>query len=889
MFKYSLAVIFSIFFTSILAQTKIQGKIIDEASKPISNCSITVENSLDSTIFSFALSDANGDYGITLNSDRPNLLFRIKKFNFNTQIITILNVSQTKNFTLISKITKLKEVIVKKPPIIKRSDTLSYNLESFANSQDRTLSDVLKKIPGIDVGINGQIRYQGKAINKFYVEGKDLMGGSYGIITNALPNIDVTTVEVLKNHQPITMLRDKVYSADAAINIKLKKNVTITGRGEVGSGLLPALWSVKLTPIIFTKKYQSLISYKSNNVGDDIASEFNNLILLSGIEISNENKSPANWLNLAENGLPTIDQKRYLFNKTHTGSANLLFNINKSTEVKSNISYVNDIVDRESYERTIIKQFNSFGDLADSIDFIRQSKVKLSRQELKTIMDVTQNNKLRFLKNSLIFQINRENGTSNLTLNGFPVNQNLNSPSYTLQNSFNSLLPYGKDRILSVQSRIEYASDDQIYKISPLSALAFADTVFLLKDQLNQGIINNSFKTLTSLSSLFSFGNLTLTPKLVLETDKSNLNSTLLASSHGENFNDLGSTYQNYGSYVKLIGKAVAEINYISQRLKIQSSLPFMHNTINAKFADVIGNKSLKQFTFEPTAYLDYKITSFFKFILNGSRSVNFSPLNELYPNFVFSGLDFKAFRSNIGVIKTKNINSSVNYENVINNVFGSIGYSFNEQQNNIVIRSKIIANGQRVSEAANIFNTSTGYSYNLNIGKFLPKIKTNIAAGYSYTKSKINVFLNNDVIPVVNYGQNFHLKINYNQLDWLGLNYRAVLGFSSQYSFNTKTNNSSLKQVAEVFVSPEKNHSISFYGDFSAFKLKKRYYTNPFFDIKYRYTLEKKKIDFELKFNNIFNKYIFEQVDFSETQIRETNFNIRPRQLLFSVNFNFR
>lgn len=45
---------------------------------------------------------------------------------------------------------------------------------------------------------NGQISYQGTAINKFYIEGMDLLGGKYNIATNNISNDDVGSVEIME-------------------------------------------------------------------------------------------------------------------------------------------------------------------------------------------------------------------------------------------------------------------------------------------------------------------------------------------------------------------------------------------------------------------------------------------------------------------------------------------------------------------------------------------------------------------------------------------------------------------------------------------------------------------------------------------------------------------
>lgn len=71
----------------------------------------------------------------------------------------------------------LKEVTVKSDRIREQGDTIIYNVGRFAQSQDRSIGDVLKRMPGIDVARNGKIQYQGVDINTFYIEGSDLLGG----------------------------------------------------------------------------------------------------------------------------------------------------------------------------------------------------------------------------------------------------------------------------------------------------------------------------------------------------------------------------------------------------------------------------------------------------------------------------------------------------------------------------------------------------------------------------------------------------------------------------------------------------------------------------------------------------------------------------------------
>ena len=103
----------------------------------------------------------------------------------------------------------LREVQIKAPPISARNDTLVYRVSAFTKAGDRHLEDVLKRLPGVKVSANGTVSIQGKAINKFYIEGMDLMGNNYNQVTQNMPIDAVTSVEVLENHQPVKMLQGK--------------------------------------------------------------------------------------------------------------------------------------------------------------------------------------------------------------------------------------------------------------------------------------------------------------------------------------------------------------------------------------------------------------------------------------------------------------------------------------------------------------------------------------------------------------------------------------------------------------------------------------------------------------------------------------------------------
>jgi hypothetical protein len=192
------------------------------------------------------------------------------------------------------------------------------------------------------------------------------MEGGYGTVNNSLPKDAVSKVEVLENHQPVSILRDKVPSEQAALNIKLKKSVTMTGRGEIGAGFSPLLWNVKLTPMFFGQKNQWVVNYKANNNGESVEKEGNLLSFGSRWEGRRSQAGQKSWTNVETAGVPDVPEKRYLLNNVHFFSANLLTSPfkNKEWELKANASYTNNSIKREDlqtkvYER-VLYQYQHF-------------------------------------------------------------------------------------------------------------------------------------------------------------------------------------------------------------------------------------------------------------------------------------------------------------------------------------------------------------------------------------------------------------------------------------------------------------------------------------------------------------------------------------------------
>jgi len=311
------------------SQVTISGKLTNEAGNTISGASITISKKGTDNIIAYDISNDKGMYSISIPATETEVDIQVRSIGFVTVTKTIFAQTQTLNFTLKEKVVELEEVIIKNSPISRKGDTINYQVSSFAKEQDRSIADVLKRMPGIEVLSDGKILYQGKPINKYYIEGLDLLEGKYNLANENLPYKEVSKVQVLENHQPVKILDSLQFSDNAALNIKLKNSYAFTGQAEIGTGFSPMLWDANITPMLFTKKQQMLVSYQTNNVGKNVSAQIKTLTIENLLEQFENNSEKQDWLSIMQLSNPGFSEKRWLDNNVHLISGNYLYKLKK--------------------------------------------------------------------------------------------------------------------------------------------------------------------------------------------------------------------------------------------------------------------------------------------------------------------------------------------------------------------------------------------------------------------------------------------------------------------------------------------------------------------------------------------------------------------------------
>ena len=339
-----ITILFFLFLFSFLSSTHAQtlkGKITDaETNLPLEAVMISVLRG--NTTIDYALTDAKGQFSLPWKHS-GTLQLNISLLGYKREMRNI-NAAGTLNLSLQPEAIVLKEVQIRPGRINTRKDTVRYDLAQFASSKDVHIKDVLKKLPGVDVDENGQVKYKGKAIDHYFVEGMDVTGGRYNQINNNLSAKAVKTAEIMENYQSVKALKGKINSEEVALNLKLdpKARDQWIANTTLGAGWSDdndkLLWEGGLNALQLGKGKQSVYNYKTNNNGKDLSNE---QTILTG---SGWQEVPLSGF-LAQPGISApLDKKRLLFNETHTLNGNRMYKWNEDRSLRMQAGYTHDVI-----------------------------------------------------------------------------------------------------------------------------------------------------------------------------------------------------------------------------------------------------------------------------------------------------------------------------------------------------------------------------------------------------------------------------------------------------------------------------------------------------------------------------------------------------------------
>ena len=361
--KKSLFLLFLFTNSIIFSQIKMSGKVTDSIGTPLELANIILINSESNSLETFAMSDDNGNYKLSLKKNTIyNLQVSYIGMSTFSQTLSTQETDIFKNFSL-QQNNQLDAVeLTYEMPVVISGDTLVYDADSFKTGTERKLEDVLKNLPGVEINDDGEIEVEGKAVTKIMVEGKDFFDGDSKIASKNIPSNAVDKVQILKNYSEVGQLSSVQNNQDnIAINIKLKKGKDKFWFGDIlaGSGESPNytqnqdldLYIFQPKLFFYSPTYSINVIGDLNNIGEQaftrrdfwkFSGGFNRPSGKSGTNISLGNNN-LSFLQLQNNRAKDINTEFIAINSSFSPSKKLdysafLILTNSETEIQQNNS-----------------------------------------------------------------------------------------------------------------------------------------------------------------------------------------------------------------------------------------------------------------------------------------------------------------------------------------------------------------------------------------------------------------------------------------------------------------------------------------------------------------------------------------------------------------------
>ena len=397
----------------------------DSAQTPLPDAIITLIRLPQQNILRYTVSQKDGSFRlIPAITDTAGLVLRVHLFGYRSQTIPLQPGRTRYDFALAPDATALPEAVVRsnRPHLSSNGDTTTYTAADFAHAQDRSIGDVLKRMPGIDVDNTGKIYYNGKAVSAFYIDGDNLLDDRYNIGTTSIPHNIVDKVQVIENNQPIKVRAGGASGNETALNITLKSAAQRPIDQLALAAGPPNYFDITFSNILFQHQYKALNQFKANNTGIDYQNDLTDYNQ-DAANARTGDPLPDPLLTLTGLSYPPIEARRYLFNNGGILNTNNLFHLKNDWQLKLKASWLYDRQQQNFANSTSILLNNS------SIGYTDNSQNSVRPEKINAELSLTANKNNLYFSDKLRQQTISDQEQGELLNNSIASTQHLTAPA----------------------------------------------------------------------------------------------------------------------------------------------------------------------------------------------------------------------------------------------------------------------------------------------------------------------------------------------------------------------------------------------------------------------------------------------------------------------------
>ena len=843
---------------SVKAQT-LRGMVIDTDSLPVKGVSVLLLDGSGRTI-RYTKTAANGQFSLSTQGlpelagiGQGTLIFTHVGYAKDT--ISTDNYVKHPIIMLSRQAVAIREVKVRAPRINEQGDTLDYIVDRFCQKQDRSLSDVLKKMPGIEVKADGSICYQGTPINTFYIEGMDLMGSHYTMASENLQADKVKKVQVLQHHQPLKALRDIEFSQQAALNIVLKDDAKDVWQGIVDLSMgtsIPKRASLladgRFVGMLFAKHRQSVSMYKTNNTGKDIIREVDpSKILDRSIQ------TDASPVGNIQSVTPSLKEERYRDNHSHLVATNWLFKPTPDSDIRLQFSGLYDKTGHKQQRETI------YAEVGSSTVVNEISDASTYRRELTGELTYKLNNNNIYLSNALEGYTDFNSGSGEAVVNGHAVRQQVKPHYRYLTDKLSIIKKLSGHHTISARAYFTYQSQP---------------SMLLLSDSTIQYLQINSLVWGADTGYGYTVGPLTLNCSLNIKGKSQHLHV-----SHEQT--------EECTHYSEMQTKIEPFIVYKKKKLMLSLGLPVIwidRRTNDNHRSDVRLCPSLQ-----------VKLTPNGQWEMALNYNPSFAPYNliqltsiPLYTSYI----SMQQGTGRMGYVEGHSLGFQVSYKSPINGVFATLLATM-VHTDGMPLYNSMLQNDIYVRKATDQTTTAKNITIYSRVAKSTRWARLLAALSFEYNNSCYNLLMDygdersKQIMPYKTQSGLLTAEVSLQPLTWFSFGQKMHWQFSKQSGADISTYfmgslNSFTHETRACFMP----------GSWIAELKSEIYHSNDksvsfssFFDISIIF--RKKEYEFGIEMNNIFGNITYERRFITNTQYVYTLSQIRQRELLLHFSFS--
>lgn len=750
--------------------------------------------------------------------------------------------------------TQLKDVIIKAPDIIQKSDTLVYSMSKWAQKQDRNIADVLRRLPGVEVAENGSIKYNGESINKFYIDGSDFVNDRYGVATNNISPDDVSSVEIMENHQPVKVLEGLEFSQQAGLNIKLKEAARARWIGILngGMGAKPLLYDASVFAMRIARKWQNMETLRLNDTGwnPNSQSQRHTDNTLPGSSYSD---NP--WLDYIAIGTTSapLDELRTRDNLSFLAQSSNSRHVADGLDVKLNATYQADRLDftNSCTTRYFDKNIPSF---------LQQNTMRSQEHQLNGEWSLQLNRRNNYLKDNLSVNALWNRATSAVS-GTQTLQQQSDLPSLDITNDL--------QLIRRIDSHLLTISSHNCYAHRPHS---------LTTDSIKQDLTTDDFRSVTEARygwllrrwSFYARGGIDLN----LHRFQSSLSGLMLPD------------YPLDGrrNFTVLKTYASPEARYQHRRWWLTFSLPigYYYYHVADRLADTSTGKHLM--TISPMVYVRHQLTA--KTELSAYLNYSLQPVAPSsytqtvimsdFRNLIFQTPSAESIRQRSAFIRLR-------YRNPITSLFGNLSIKY-EQDYQPLMQNQLFIGDRILTDFVTCGNNTSITQLNGGISKGLWSAKITIGIDASLGHSSARMMRQNVEQPYTSTFITLAPKFTSKFTRWLSTDYRLTFT-NNRYNVNAvSSHHSTIRQNLSVTFLPTDQWHIALSAEhyYTRFSTDQTASIN-FLDASVRWLLSK-RIDLALVATNLLDETDYRYTSFGSLSEFFYSFNIRPRNVIIKM-----